>query len=448
MDVIHISQFYSCAEVSLSSELYYICELGKYLTHNFGKALSIDGVVLNSVLKKSLFWDYFRVAVNKGWVVDTGLPSYETDITIQYPVDYATADFKNFLFILDECGYDAVDSAKRSSSLEYNYVTPKPTQVCFTNCTDDGWFWSIKGTCAKDEMINSSSLNSGCASQAWISMIAMVAVNRLMTGVPNKLGIEFPYVIVKNQLALSSFLLLVDETNAFTGWVIFSFEDNVSDDMQRQVGYEAWWYKGKEQGFLDRWYSPKEKLAYLKNNLGVDVGDVVIYYERSYSTAYNYIKSIKSCHLAIVRAITNTNITLEVINTVKTKYGAELTFKNQTMAVKEMYCGSKRYLDWNSSNQTIDLTDIGIRYLMHTEGSFITTLNDADDIVELDIKDDNERTGCYALHQNDVIYWLLKDYGIDFNEEKFLSTYFKDRETAYGVFMSGRNLPMEWVVKK
>lgn len=447
MESVHISQFYSCSEVSLSSELYYISELGKYLSFNYNKALSIDGVILTSMLKNSILWDYFRLAVSKGWVVDTSLPSYETDITIQYPINYATNDFKNFLFGLDECHYDGVDSAQRNQSSEYNYSTPKPTQVCFTKQTDDAWFWTIKGSCSRDEMINSASLNTSCASKAWVSMIAMVAVERFMTGKPKMLGIEFPYVISRNQLALSDFMLLISDTNALTGWVIYSFEENVSEDIQRQLGYESWWYKGKEQGYLANWYKPKDKLNYLKNTLKIDVDDVVLLYERNYSTKFNYIKSISSCHVAIVRYISNTAVGFEVVNTVKTRHGSEVTFQDQTMAVKEMYCGSTRYKEWNAKNKTIDLSDLGVEYLMYNESHFIVPLEQADDIVELDVKDENGRTGKFALHQNDAIYWILKDYGINFNEEKFLKLYFDGCRTAYDVFMSGENLPEDWEVK-
>lgn len=448
METVHISQFYSCSEIKLSSELYYISELGKYLFLNYNKALSIDGVILNSVLKKSLYWDYFKLVLSKGWVVDANLPSYVTDFGCQFPMNYPTDNFKNFLFTLDHCPYDSVDSAKRNEDPEYNYSTPKPTQVCFAKMDDNAWFWNLRGTCADDEMVNSASLNTSCSSKAWVSMIAMVAVQRLMTGTPKLLGIEFPYVIARNQLALSDFMLLIDDTNALTGWVVFAFDSTVQESIQRQLGYEAWWYKGRELGMLSRWYKPKEKLTYLKNNLNLDVGDVVLLYERNYSTKFNYVKSIASCHVALIRGITNTSITFEIVNTVKTRYGAEVTFNEQTSAVKKMYCGSNSYKEWNSSKKVFDLQELGIEYYMHTEVHFIVPLEQADDIIELDVSDGNGRTGKYRLHQNDAIYWLLKDYGIDFNEDKFLSTYFKDRETSYGVFMSGRDLPDEYKVEE
>lgn len=447
MDVIHISQFYSCSEIGSSSELCYVCELGKYLYYNFGRVLSLDGVLLDVKLKKSHYWQFFRLAVDLGWVIDTGLPAYEIEVTPQSPMNYTTDKLRNFYFTTEPCYYDAVDCTKRIENARYNFETPKPVQVCFTERSEN-WYWTIKGTGNNDEIINTASLNTACASQAWLSMIAMVAVERLMTGFPKKLGIEFPYISARNQLALSDFLILMDNSSALLGWVIFSFEYTVSDAMKRQVGYETWWYQGEQQGYVDRWYSPKEKYLHMKNDLGMDVGDVVILYERDYCTASNYIKSIASCHFAIIREISKRSVTFEEINTVRTRWGSELAFRNKTMAVKEMYKGSKSYKEWNSSRKTYDFNDLGIEYYMQSELYFIVPLTSADDIVELDVQDNNGRTGCYALSQNDVIYWLLKDYNIEFNEDKFLETYFGGRDTAYNVFMSGRELPEEWKVDK
>lgn len=446
MDKVHISQFYSCSEISLSSELLYVSELGKYLFYNYNKQLSIDGVILNSILKKSDVWDYFRMAIHSNWICDTNLPSYETDITIQSPIDYSNNVVKNYYFTLDECIYDSVDEAKRSNSNEYNYCTPKPSQVCFTKMEDEAWVWTLGGTCAKDEMVNTKSLNQAKSSTSWVSMIAMVAVERLMTGVPKLLAIEFHYSIAKNQLALSDFMILMDETDCLTGWVLFSFADNVSEDMQMQVGYEAWWHRGRERGLLDRWYRPKEKIEYLRNVLNLWTGDIVLFYERNYSTKYNYIKSISSCHIAIIREITSTSITLETINTVKTKYDAEVDYKNLTMAVKSMYDGIEKYSRWNSSIQKYDITDVGVEYLMHTERYFILPLDQADDVIHLNVRDNNGRTGKYALHQNDAVYWILKDYDVDFDEEHFKLRYFENSATAYDVFMSGGELPDDWRV--
>lgn len=440
METIHISQFYSCSEVSCSSELYYLSELGKYLYLKHNKALSIDGVILTSDLKKSLYWDYFRLVVSKGWVVDTNLPSYEVDITSYNPINY-DVDFKNFYMTLDPVTYDSVDNAKRQLA-EYNYSTPKPTQVCFTERNDSVWFWTLKGTCSLEEITNSASLNTACASKAWVSLVAMVAVERLITGSPKKFCIEFPYVVAKNQLALADFMVLTDDTDAFTGWVLFSFEPSVSEDIQRQLGYEAWWFRGKEKGMLSGWYKPKDKLSYMKE-LDLGVGDIVLLYERDYSTKYNFVKFINSCHVAIIREITNSSVSFEIVNTVKTKFGAEQAYQNQTMAVKQMYCGSTKYKEWNSVNKSFDFIDLGIEYMMHTEEYFIVPLNQAEDILELEVTD-GVRKDRFALYQNDAIYWILKDYNVDFNEDKFLSTYFKNTKTAYETYMSGGDLPSEW----
>ena len=64
-----VSQIYPCSKVELGSELFYLCELGKYLQCK-GHVLSLDGLVFNPVLTKSKYWNYLQVAYTNGWVVD------------------------------------------------------------------------------------------------------------------------------------------------------------------------------------------------------------------------------------------------------------------------------------------------------------------------------------------------------------------------------------------
>lgn len=442
---LHISNFYSCSEIGTSSELFYICELSKYL-NKVDKSLSIDGVILLDNLKLSeVAWDYFRFCVSEGYIVDANLPSSELDF-LKNPINYVNEGFKNFLFTRDECPYDSTDTTMRSNSAEYDYKTAKPTQVCYAVENQEVWMWNVDGKSSDDKLINLRNLNSSCASKAWLSMIAMVAVNRLLTGEPKNLCIEFSSPIAKNQLALSDFLVLSEDSNAIKGWVLYAFDPSVAESEQRQIGYEAWWHKGKEMGYLSRYYTPAEKLAHLKK-LNIKVGDVVFYYERFYKTQYNYVKEIAGCRLAIVRGIHARSIDLEIVNNVKTRYGYEVRFQNLSEEVRSMYCGSDSYKKYNSRFTSVELCDLGIEYLMYSETQFLCPLGESDDIVQLDVTDYKGRTGKYALRQNDTVYWILKDYGVEFNEKKFLETYFKDRLTSYEVFMSGYDLPEEWKVQ-
>ena len=444
MNILHISQFYSCSEIKTSSELFYICELGKYLYINYNSRLSIKGVILYKDLKESECWDYFRMSLEKGWVIDSGLPNYEIEINIQHPINYYPTSVVNLYMTEGVVEYDSQDAINRNIG-EYNYKTPKKTEIRFKEKSDELYFFTIDGNSPDDYIKNSVTLKADAtSSKAWLSLIAKVHVDREFTGVPSKLAIEFSSEVINTQLALADFLTLGEKSDALKGWCVYKMS-GVSAETIRQVGYEAWWYQGRELGYLSHWYTPKQKLNFILNSMKLKVGDIVVLYERDYTTKQNYIKSIKSCKYAIIRGIDRQGVDLELITKFRTKYGSELHIQNQSHMVRQMYAGDYSYLNWNSTNRKFDFTELGVGYLMHTELFFILPIEEVDDYLVLDISDYNGRTGRYKLHQTDAIYWLLKDYDIQFNEDDFKKKYFANRVTAYDTFMSGRNLPDEWL---
>ena len=377
--MIHISQFYSCSEVRLACELYYICELGKYSKYNHGKSVSLDGVILNSCLKKSKLWDYFRMAVDEGWLSNTGVSKDDLMITAQAPLNYDKLDIVNYLYTLDVVEFDSEDAIKRRNSYDYDTRTPVLAQISFEFMTNHAWKWSINGADGQNFNVNNRSLNHNRADQSWLSLIAFVAVERLFTGHPDLLGLVFSSNTVLNTLAISYIMILADETQALTGWCHYSLDETISDNTKLQLGYTAWYSKGKDLGLLNRWYSGKEKFAYM-NQLDLKAGDLVMYYEREKAQKANYIKSIASCHLAKIVSLTDDYIALELINTVKPYFMGKEDFDDHTIAVKKMYANNPPYLKLSTTKKEFSLADIGVQYFMYSERSFILPLEESDDL--------------------------------------------------------------------
>ena len=44
----HIEQIYNCLKIEIACELYYVCELGKYLYYYHNEPLSLDGIELSA----------------------------------------------------------------------------------------------------------------------------------------------------------------------------------------------------------------------------------------------------------------------------------------------------------------------------------------------------------------------------------------------------------------
>lgn len=442
---VHISQFYPCSEVTDACEMYYICELGKYLFFNYNARLSIDGVILNSCLKKSSLWDYFRMAVDEGWVFDSGVSSDDLDITLQNPLVCDLRKVKNVFYTLDEVKFNLTEHNRRKTDEEFAYRTPEKYQVSFEIQEDDAWLWTMEGKNKKYFDVNNKAMGHTLASQCWVSLVAMVAVNRLMTGVPNKLLLKFGQSVIMNSITALNYIDILNEGNrCLFGWCYYTIDDNVSEKDKLQMGYSAWYQRGKDLGMLDRWYSGKEKMDYSKK-LDIKVGDIVACYQRVKSQKTNYRKYISSCRIARVDALTESIIKLDLFNTRKTKFQGEYEFKDKTIAVKKMFYGQAKCQEFNHTPTKVDTSECGIEYMMHDELTFIIPLSSCDDVVPIIDKDSDGNVYKFLLSQNDAIYWILKDYGVEFNEGRFLDKYFKDELPAYTRFKNG-DIPTEYLV--
>lgn len=428
MQKIHISELYSTSNVTLGSELYYICELGKYFTQ-CGYQLSINGIVLDPVLKKSRFWNYLKIANYNGWVTDIDCLVSEMDISELKAFQLKTVE--NRIFTETPVARTEDEIAKRRDDEFYDMITPTAYQVVFGAISDDTLVWT-KGTKQHDTLLHAQAFGGNYGSQCFVSLIAYVAVKRFLTHEFNKFNLVFDEIYLSLQHSVSDVILLEERTNAFD-WLDIKY--NTSSERLINLGYEAWLYRGREMGFEYREYSPKEKLNNAKR-LGFAEGDVIGLYTRKTSQRGNLVKSLTDFNFAIIRKISSASIKLEVVLSRKTKYGYFKDFEELSPEVKAMYLGRDASdKEFRSKMVEIAWNDLGVEYMMSDEGEFIVSLQ-GDDFADLVISvNDEERL--LSLCEFDYIYWILKDYSVDFAEEKFLKKYFPTSEPAYFKVMGG-----------
>lgn len=436
MKTIHISQFFACSSVSLSVELQYIVELAKYL-RDYDAVLSVDGVDFDDVLRKSRYWDYFRVALEDGWIADC--TAEDTEITLLSPINY-DRPFKNVKFVETQVRYDDEDAQKRRFDAEYNYRTPIVTEIVFAEKTYQFWRWNLGAKL----IVNNTALNSADSESAWISMVAYVAVQRLFNGTPQNLLIEITGSIAKTYMVLSNFMLLMAETKACSSWCYYVFDESVTRDMINNLGYQAWYMKGLELGELNRWYTPVEKQFYM-NKLDLMVGDVVFLYERRYGQKLDYLKSIEGFHVAVIENINADGVEFTVVNNKKTKSQGEVDYADFTMVTKQMYGFTNPFSRPNVSRVKYSWADLGVEYAMHGERYFITACNN-DDYKEQFIGDEHNRLKV-QLPAIELTYWILRDYGIEFDELRFVEKYIKE-EPLYDMFQRTGTIPDKYIIKE
>ena len=432
--MIHVSQFYPCSKITSAIELYYISELGKYLKYKHGKTLSLDGVLISSDVNKSKFFDYFRMACDEGWVSDTGLDKYILEINAQQPLVQSQDTVLNAIMTDEEVAFDAEEYAKRQESIDWSYRNPIKKQISFARKEDKLWYWNMDGEDGKHSHDNKTNIAAFHADMALVSLCAMVAVERLMTGAPTYFALSFSQEHCNTSMALSLFNALEEISSCLSGWVITAYDDLVTEDARNNLSYQAWYVIGKEKGMLAKWYSPKEKYEYL-HKLDIKVGDVICLYERKQAQKNNSIKSIANCQMAIVRGLDAEGISIDVVNTIKPYYQGKADFDDNTVAVKKLYGNNLPYKNANIVSQHKSWIDCGVEYMMQNEIFFITPIEGEDYQIRTIAKDTVVR-----MSAQDLIYYILKDYDIDFNEQHFLEKYFKNDAPLRTKFMEGLDI--------
>ena len=453
MSKVKINDIYECKKIDLACELYYVCELGKYLYYNHGKALSLKGILLSSVLTKSDIWVYFCIAKENGWVVDASVPSewlIDLDsLTVKDWKHYALL-LKNVLYTTDEVTYDKednynrrrkddwVENGKLVNKYSYSLMIPQTLQICFSEVsTHNRFVFALDGTYGckgKANTVNSLSINGALPQFSWLSLIAFVAIKKYVEYkkdlLPLSLYLYFNNTLTLNELSLSYFLILYDKSNCFKGWVYYTLDSSIPQETINHMGYVAWYKEGLDKGYLaaQEWYDRKAKLEVM-NKLDIGVHDVVLLFERKELQKMNHIKEIVDMNVAVIEKITEHHIYLNIITTKHLKYENMLNFNGLDPKIKAMYL-EPPYAKLKHNVKRCDWFELGVKYAMVDERYFILPLEECWGLKEEHITNVYENL-FVTLDQENFIYWLFEDYGVVYNKVHFLEKYFKDRVPLY-----------------
>ena len=428
MESVHISQFYPCSKIVLGSELLYACELSKYLSSN-EMCLDLDGIVLDSALKKSRYWNYFAEFVSSGLITNVNAYSVYSD--------FNEKSVCNVFFYLE-------DANICSELVSMETYPVKQFKISMKSMVDGIWHWSMTDASGNFCMLNHSAFNNEYKGQNIVSLLALMAVKRRLDINKPSFIIGIDQSFVRNgQHSLSDIILLSNETDALKGWAHIDLSDLPVEE-QLRLGYEAWWLKGFDKGLLRSDYTIADKIQRMEA-LNIKEGEVVGVYERDMLQANNRVKRIKNFNFAIIRKITKTEVVLQIIYTRRTRYGGRLAFENMTMMHKQMYCADMPDQNLSSKIETLSLYELGIEYVMSNELCFILPLEDSD-TMELDVTN-GQRKDKLSLSEVQAIYWLLGEFDVEFNRERFRTRYLGGKESLFEKYMSGKDINEAYIVK-
>ena len=438
----HISQIYNCAEITTPCELFYVCELGKYLAIDFCRQLSLDGVIIADNLKNSYAYTVFRIAVTLGYIVNYGDEGSVKKIDESEVFELNTAQFVNDYYYFVKNNQNFYDCPKTVADL----LVPKHKQVSIDTKTEEGkWIWSLAGEDGVHYSINRDAvLITKHSHQNLISLIAKVAISRFVSdGTPKELVLLLDRDMLIKPYC-TGYIDILQETTVAIPWVSY-IPKSCDTDRWKQNSYYSWYLKGADDGVVGKSYSVQAKKQHI-DDLDIKVGDLVLFYKRKSMQQANFLKEIDSFKIARYDGLKGRDrIKFTTINTTKTRYTAKHDYDENTMIVKAMYADKLPYENLNVTQEDLDIRDVGIEYYMLGEEYFILPITDGKDFCYNIFVGDISREYKLWMEWKDLTYWILEDYGFPYNKQRFLDKCFVDREPLYEQFQNGSNLEDWWM---
>lgn len=447
--MINVQQIFNCTEINNVFELYFVSEIGKYLYLNYDETLSLKNVRINPELESLATWDILRLAIKNGYIMEIDIPSERYILDLQFPLKANRKELVNVYLVEEEVPFNREESNKRKEDLDYHLMNPMKRQFSITSKTDNDWVMTIYGENNRNFTVNNYTFNMNIENlnhQVWCSFIAYIVVKRYKEGIPNTLKLVVDRQILGgNNTAMNYVYLLFDRTDALAGWCTILFDKNVDYDSKLKAFFNAWYQIGKDLGYTRELHSTEDKRNFMQK-IDMQEGDVVVFYEKGKQTEnITKPKMIEKCNIAIIDSITNSNITLRHIFNHKTRTTAEVEWADKTMAVKDLYNYECPYLKVTERVETMQLVSIGIGNLIYKEDKFIVPLDDADDALVQYVSREKDKIDKIYLTQNELIYWVFKDFNIQFDETRFLERYFPNQTPLYTRYMNGEDIS-EWYV--
>lgn len=382
-------------QVDNSVELYYICLLGKYVKSHNG-FLSLHGVDLSKLedtLECSTYYDFIRYSIENGFIVD-----FPLDLTV----------------------YDEEESTLHKMFFMKDFSKEKPY---FYQATSDKLYINMRDT--GGNYINLSMFSESIEESAVIDLTAYLQVNYYYTKDYFELYPTVSNTLRGSSLGVSSLFYLSNSkiTKGILKFEVMSSAERVS------LTYSSWYLLGKEQGLLsDEGYSVLDKLERMEER-GYKVGSIVQLNERGSTSKSRKDSKLKTSTLAIIREMRGTDVILERVPTIHTRLSKKKSFSSKSMSVQALY--SHAYFEINTFRETYNLTSLGIDYYMSDdldefERVFLTHLP-KDNKIELWVEQSGFEFKA-LMSVVDAVFWIFKDWGIDFDEELYIKANYKDRE--------------------
>ena len=200
-----------------------------------------------------------------------------------------------------------------------------------------------------------------------------------------------------------------------------------------ELGVQLQWYAyvgiQKQFGYMNKFSDSRVKLQWLKDN-NVESGDPVLLYSLG-DGKNNRTRPLIGCKIVVMRGVGEYGIQYEEID------GNELVLTQIERVSHNSSSVRDDYSNFHTHTTDMSYTSIAFENLLFNEDYMIMRPIADDGSCQVMIVPDDDGTWAIRhveLDTLETIYAVLENRGIEYNRDKFLNTYFKNRVPYYERF--------------
>ena len=372
-------------KICSGSELMFIYELSKYCNSLLNKQLDLTGIEMQ---KELISCEYYAYVYSKGMSFGVKPNMEKVDLS-QISRRFFNADLSGIIF-----------EKKSKDEWVYDYNTDRIANLV---------------------------LNKYDRSGGYVSLYAYMVVKSFMDGVST------PILFLRNsspkqeeQEYLDVLILMYYGNRFLADKVKIQF----SKQTVNQPEWEAYVMYNRQLGYMLNDISVNEKKKYFLKNF--DVGDVILYYKTEKAVKSKTIRRLLSCYPAVVGGIDKDSIRIEYYPDITTELTKKRQLEEAENALNNEYKWS--YADYSHFSKcylSLSFYNVGVDKLFYLEDELLLTPFDGIDTFKQYIVNSSGVESVYELGTLDTIYAVFEDRGINYNKEKFLNKFFKNRKPEY-----------------
>ena len=347
-----------------------------------GYKVSLDGMSIDASLLPSTAKDYLKLLLKKGAVILSDWDG-EIDETVELPID---CSMFNEISIAEDNG----------TRLD----------------------WSIKYVKENYGKYASKFLAIDNLGDYLLYLSAYHIVNVMMGVTTKKLVLNFSEIEAKSNIVFIKLYAILDTIPWINQYLMLNVDfGNVKVDIDYDIFCNSMIWAG-DTGLR----SISEKIELL-DKCGIKEGSVVVLYTRHGMSSSNPYGRIKEAKLMRIAERGDDFLGVTFINVNKTKEEVAADYNASSLTVKDAFrdFGKKSV---HVSSTELSLVSVGISRYVYDEDMFIECLSDSE-VVEKLVTIGGKVVSVEMSGRN-AIYWLLKQYEVDFNEDVFKEMYFGD----------------------